>query len=53
MSDPRFARVHSDPRFVRPKAAKSKFVVDDRFKSLFDDQQRAWRLPGPLCRDAD
>ena len=41
MSDPRFARLHTDPRFVRPKASKTKFVVDDRFKQLFEDQQRA------------
>lgn len=41
MSDPRFARLHTDPRFVRPKASKSKLVVDDRFKQLFEDDQRA------------
>ncbi|BGP34054.1 pre-rRNA-processing protein esf1 [Rhodotorula toruloides] len=39
MSDPRFARLHTDPRFVRPKANKSKLVVDDRFKQLFEDDQ--------------
>ncbi|KAJ8293000.1 Pre-rRNA-processing protein esf1 [Rhodotorula toruloides] len=39
MSDPRFARLHTDPRFVRPKASKSKLVVDDRFKQLFEDDQ--------------
>ncbi|GAA6061969.1 hypothetical protein JCM10212_005213 [Sporobolomyces blumeae] len=38
MSDPRFARLHTDPRFVRPKASKNKIVVDDRFKQLFEDQ---------------
>ncbi|GAA5823102.1 hypothetical protein JCM11251_007487 [Rhodosporidiobolus azoricus] len=36
MSDPRFARLHTDPRFVRPKANKHKVVVDERFKQLFD-----------------
>ncbi|GAA6011140.1 hypothetical protein JCM11491_006738 [Sporobolomyces phaffii] len=41
MSDPRFARVHTDPRFVRPKASKHKIVVDDRFKQLFEDQDAA------------
>lgn len=45
MSDPRFARLHTDPRFVRPKASKTKFVVDDRFKQLFEDPQGA--LLGP------
>lgn len=37
MSDPRFARLHTDPRFVRPKASRNKFVVDDRFKQLFEE----------------
>ncbi|GAA5859122.1 hypothetical protein JCM8547_004011 [Rhodosporidiobolus lusitaniae] len=37
MSDPRFARLHTDPRFVRPKASKHKVVVDERFKQLFDE----------------
>ncbi|KAF5390243.1 hypothetical protein D9757_002977 [Collybiopsis confluens] len=35
MSDPRFARLKSDPRFRRPKQQQSKVVVDDRFKSVF------------------
>jgi len=30
---------------VRPKASKTKFVVDDRFKQLFEDPQGA--LLGP------
>ncbi|GAA5881012.1 hypothetical protein JCM3774_003068 [Rhodotorula dairenensis] len=37
MSDPRFARLHTDPRFVRPKASRNKFTVDDRFKQLFEE----------------
>ncbi|GAA5969375.1 hypothetical protein JCM11641_008095 [Rhodosporidiobolus odoratus] len=36
-SDPRFARLATDPRFRRPKASKHKVVVDERFKQLFDD----------------
>lgn len=35
MSDPRFARLKTDPRFRRPKKQQSKIVVDDRFKSVF------------------
>lgn len=35
MSDPRFARLKSDPRFRRPKKQESKVVVDDRFKAVF------------------
>ncbi|KAM0746794.1 hypothetical protein T439DRAFT_329491 [Meredithblackwellia eburnea MCA 4105] len=34
-TDPRFARLHTDPRFIRPKASKNKVVVDERFKHLF------------------
>ncbi|KAJ3857805.1 hypothetical protein EV368DRAFT_29427 [Lentinula lateritia] len=35
MSDPRFARLKTDPRFRRPKKQQSKIIVDDRFKSVF------------------
>ena len=34
MSDPRFARLTSDPRFRRPRKKKSKIVIDDRFKHI-------------------
>ena len=37
MSDPRFARLRSDPRFRRIKKKEAKVVVDERFKSLFDE----------------
>lgn len=33
--DARFARLHTDPRFVRSKAIRQKVELDDRFKSLF------------------
>ncbi|PWZ02835.1 hypothetical protein BCV70DRAFT_197101 [Testicularia cyperi] len=36
-TDPRFARVHTDPRFLKPKRDDAKVVVDDRFKGLFAD----------------
>lgn len=36
-NDPRFARLTSDPRFIRPARAAHKVVLDDRFKSLLDD----------------
>lgn len=36
MSDPRFARLKTDPRFRRIRKKDSKLVVDDRFKSVFD-----------------
>ncbi|GAA6057293.1 hypothetical protein JCM3770_001702 [Rhodotorula araucariae] len=53
MTDPRFARLHTDPRFVRPKASKTKFVVDDRFKQLFEDQQPAGSKKSKLTRKVD
>ncbi|KAI0348561.1 hypothetical protein BDW22DRAFT_103185 [Trametopsis cervina] len=37
MSDPRFAKLKTDPRFRRIRKKESKVVVDDRFKSIFDD----------------
>ncbi|KAI8990519.1 hypothetical protein BD414DRAFT_483899 [Trametes punicea] len=38
MSDPRFARLKTDPRFRRIKKEKSKVVVDERFKDIFEDK---------------
>jgi len=40
MSDARFARLKTDPRFRRPKKAQTKIVVDKRFESLFDDAKK-------------
>ncbi|KAL5495378.1 ESF1 [Sanghuangporus weigelae] len=37
MSDPRFTRLRTDPRFRRPKKNKQKVVVDERFKAIFED----------------
>ncbi|KAK7059015.1 pre-rRNA-processing protein esf1 [Paramarasmius palmivorus] len=39
MSDPRFARLKTDPRFRRPKKHQSKVVVDERFKSVFEPKK--------------
>lgn len=38
-TDPRFARVHTDPRFLKPKRDDTKVVVDERFKGLFEDDK--------------
>ncbi|KAF8168159.1 hypothetical protein B0H34DRAFT_792796 [Crassisporium funariophilum] len=40
MSDPRFARLKSDPRFRRPKKKHAKVVVDERFKSVFAQEKK-------------
>ncbi|KAG8680946.1 pre-rRNA-processing protein esf1, partial [Ceratobasidium sp. 394] len=34
MSDPRFVRLRTDPRFRKPRRTQNKVVVDQRFKSL-------------------
>ncbi|KZV77751.1 hypothetical protein PENSPDRAFT_568074 [Peniophora sp. CONT] len=39
-SDPRFARLKTDPRFRKPKKQQSKVAVDDRFKSVFEDDKK-------------
>lgn len=36
-TDPRFARLQNDPRFLRAKRDDAKVVVDDRFKALLGD----------------
>ena len=35
--DPRFARLSTDPRFIRPSKASQKVVLDERFKSLLSN----------------
>ena len=40
MSDPRFARLKTDPRFRRPKRKQQKVVIDERFKSVFDQAKK-------------
>ncbi|KAG8930677.1 pre-rRNA-processing protein esf1 [Tulasnella sp. 417] len=37
MSDPRFSRIKTDPRFKRPRKDQHKVVVDERFKSIFEN----------------
>ena len=41
MSDPRFARLKSDPRFRKPKKHQFKVVVDDRFKGILQDDKKS------------
>ncbi|KAJ2928948.1 hypothetical protein H1R20_g8135, partial [Candolleomyces eurysporus] len=40
MSDPRFARLKTDPRFRRPKKRQNKVVVDERFKSVLKQEKK-------------
>ncbi|KAI0932105.1 hypothetical protein AcV7_000700 [Taiwanofungus camphoratus] len=40
MSDPRFARFKTDPRFRRIRKEESKVTVDDRFKAVFDSGRK-------------
>jgi hypothetical protein len=51
MSDARFARIRTDPRFRKLKKQQRKLTVDSRFKSLLEDDaknkkksKRTWTL---------
>jgi len=41
MSDPRFARLKTDPRFRKIRKNDHKVVVDERFKSIFQDDKKS------------
>ncbi|KAK0604130.1 hypothetical protein LWI29_012320 [Acer saccharum] len=41
ITDPRFASVHSDPRFQRVPKRKSKVAIDSRFDRMFTDKNFA------------
>jgi hypothetical protein len=38
-TDPRFAHVHRDPRFMRPKRKDNKVAIDKRFASMLDQDE--------------
>ncbi|KAG9104417.1 pre-rRNA-processing protein esf1 [Ceratobasidium sp. 370] len=46
MSDPRFARLKTDPRFRKPRRTQNKVVVDQRFKSLLGDDNNETEKKG-------
>lgn len=37
--DPRFANVHHDPRFMRPKKQDMKVTIDKRFASMMNSAE--------------
>ncbi|KAI8139024.1 hypothetical protein BJV82DRAFT_628746 [Fennellomyces sp. T-0311] len=39
--DPRFAHVHNDPRFKRPRRKDAKVTIDDRFSSMLKSSEFA------------
>lgn len=41
IDDPRFSKVHYDPRFQNVPKHKSKFTIDSRFSSIFTDKKFA------------
>ncbi|THV07726.1 hypothetical protein K435DRAFT_959788 [Dendrothele bispora CBS 962.96] len=53
MSDPRFARLKSDPRFRRPKKHANKVVVDERFKSVFEGPKQNKKKKGAKTARVD
>lgn len=38
-TDPRFAHVHRDPRFMRPKRKDNKVAIDKRFASMLNEDE--------------
>jgi hypothetical protein len=44
MSDPRFARLKTDPRFRKARKQHSKVTVDERFKSVFSGESKKKKL---------
>ncbi|TFK57065.1 hypothetical protein OE88DRAFT_1619710 [Heliocybe sulcata] len=46
MSDSRFARLKTDPRFRKLKRKDAKVLVDDRFKSIFSDGKKKSKNKG-------
>ncbi len=36
-TDPRFSKIHFDPRFIKHKKNASKLQIDSRFASMFQD----------------
>ena len=51
MSDPRFARLKTDPRFRKIRKNDHKIAVDERFKSIFQDDKKSKnkKSKGPPC----
>ena len=43
IADPRFAKLHSDPRFLRPNREEGKVVLDERFKGILKDDKNAFK----------
>ncbi|EPQ32267.1 uncharacterized protein PFL1_00464 [Pseudozyma flocculosa PF-1] len=53
-SDPRFARLHTDPRFLKPKKDDVKVKIDDRFKGLLAaDGEKKGPKSGAAARKTD
>ncbi|UZJ51458.1 hypothetical protein CBS101457_000778 [Exobasidium rhododendri] len=50
ISDDRFSRLQTDPRFLRPNREESKVVVDDRFKGLLSGQFPGNKKKGRIDR---
>ncbi|KAI8929940.1 hypothetical protein BC831DRAFT_441650 [Entophlyctis helioformis] len=46
-ADPRFARIHSDPRFIRPKKDAAKLAIDSRFSGMLSSKEFGSSGTGP------
>ncbi len=38
-ADPRFTKLHFDPRFIRPKKDASKLKIDSRFAGMLNSEE--------------
>ncbi|KAJ1339964.1 hypothetical protein BSLG_005399 [Batrachochytrium salamandrivorans] len=47
VSDPRFSRVHSDPRFIKPKKDATKITIDHRFSGMLSSKDFGSTGKGP------
>ena len=44
--DPRFARLHTDPRFRRPKQKNLKVEIDERFRDVLESEEFGGKSKG-------
>ncbi|KAJ3005338.1 pre-rRNA-processing protein esf1 [Thoreauomyces humboldtii] len=46
-TDPRFSRVHSDPRFIKARKDAAKVTIDERFKGMLESDEFGTGASGP------
>ncbi|KAI9106234.1 hypothetical protein DFS34DRAFT_645034 [Phlyctochytrium arcticum] len=46
-TDPRFSRVHSDPRFIKPRKDAAKVTIDSRFSKMLESDEFGTGVKAP------